>query len=126
VLVATGQSDTRAGLAQPAETHAEPSPRPPPAPDPPATTEPVSRRPAVRPQALSVLITASRGDCWVSAHRGSEQGALLAERTLAEGSTLTLRAPRIWLELGAAGNVDVTVNGRARRISSGTTQIVLQ
>lgn len=103
-------------------------PPPPPAPPPPAPP-PVVRAVAGRAVALKrlvlVTITASRGSCWMSAHRGSATGALLAERTLLEGDSVSVRARRIWLELGAAGNVDVSVNGRPRTVSSGTTELVL-
>jgi hypothetical protein len=70
-----------------------------------------------------VQIVASRGDCWVSAHEGSPRGAALVERVLRTGETVTLRARKIWLELGAAGNVDVSVDGKARPIPTGTTNV---
>jgi uncharacterized protein DUF4115 len=66
-----------------------------------------------------VQIVASRGDCWVSAHEGSPRGAALVERVLRTGETVTLRGRKIWLELGAAGNVDVSVDGKARPIPPG-------
>jgi hypothetical protein len=130
VLVATGHfvtSDMQEVPTQPAATKPRAS-RPPPPPEPPASQRHVSRarRPAAgTPHAVSVVISASRGDCWVSAHRGSATGPVLAERVLTAGSTLSLRAPRIWLELGAAGNVDISVDGKPHDVPSGTTQIVL-
>jgi len=93
-------------------------------------SDPAERLPA-RPVARATLPTieieiyASRGDCWVSAHKGSESGAALMERVLRQGETVKLRGRRIWLQLGAAGNVDVTVNGKGRQIPSGTTNVVL-
>jgi hypothetical protein len=112
----------QAAASRPAPRPAPPPPPPPP-PAPPPAPPPVVQRPV--PSALRVTITASRGDCWVSAHRGSATGPVLAEKTLLEGETLSLRARRVWLELGAAGNVDVTVDGRPRTIPSGTTVLVL-
>lgn len=73
-----------------------------------------------------VTIYASRGDCWVAAHKGSASGPVLIERLLSEGETITLRGRQIWLQLGAAGNVDVTVDGKNRQIPSGTTSVVLR
>lgn len=99
------------------------TPEPPPAPPPVVRSAP-SRAVAAKP-ALLVTIKASRGSCWFSAHRRSATGSVLAERTLAEGETASLRGRRIWLELGAAGNVDITVNGRPRPVASGTTELVL-
>lgn len=72
-----------------------------------------------------VSIYASRGDCWVAAHKGSASGPVLIERVLSEGETITLRGRQIWLQLGAAGNVDVTVDGKNRQIPSGTTSVEL-
>jgi hypothetical protein len=72
-----------------------------------------------------VQIVATRGDCWVSAHKGSPAGPALVERVLHTGETVTLHGRRIWLELGAAGNVDVSVDGKARPVPSGTTNVVL-
>jgi RodZ C-terminal domain len=72
-----------------------------------------------------VQIVASRGDCWVSAREGSPRGPALVARVLHTGETVTLRGRKIWLELGAAGNVDVSVDGKARPVPSGTTNVVL-
>ena len=72
-----------------------------------------------------VTIVASRGDCWVSAHEGSPSGPALLARVLHAGERVTLRGRKIWLELGAAGNVDVSVDGKARPVPSGTTNVVL-
>jgi hypothetical protein len=58
-------------------------------------------------------------------HAGSAAGPVLIERVVRSGEQVTLRARRIWLELGAAGNVDITLNGKARAIPSGTTTLVL-
>lgn len=77
------------------------------------------------PKKASVRIAATRGDCWVVAHAGSAAGPVLIERVVRSGEQVTLRARRIWLELGAAGNVDITLNGKARAIPSGTTNLVL-
>jgi hypothetical protein len=88
-------------------------------------TVPVRRRTTTPPAAAHVSIVATRGDCWVVAHSGSQSGPVLLERVVHQGETVTLNAPRVWLELGAAGNVDVSVNGRARPIPVGTTDLVL-
>jgi len=87
-------------------------------------TQPAATRPSA-PPAASVRIAATRGDCWVVGHAGSAAGPVLIERVVRSGEQVTLRARRIWLELGAAGNVDITLNGKARAIPSGTTNLVL-
>ena len=76
------------------------------------------RRRTQRPRTVVITIKASRGDCWVNAHRGSPSGNSSRTRPCSKASTITLRGPRIWLQLGAAGNVDIAVNGRARPVPS--------
>jgi len=94
-------------------------------PPPPQThTQPAATRPSA-PETASVRIAATRGDCWVVAHAGSAAGPVLIERVVRSGEQVTLRARRIWLELGAAGNVDITLNGKARAIPFGTTNLIL-
>ena len=73
----------------------------------------------------TVVVTAARGDCWISARVGSEHGRVLEERLLAQGESVTLRGARVWMSIGAAANVDVTVNGEDRELQSGTVAVVL-
>jgi hypothetical protein len=73
----------------------------------------------------TVIVTAARGDCWISARLGSEKGRVLDERILAQGESVTLRGKRVWLSVGAAANVDISVNGQDREIQSGTVAVVL-
>jgi hypothetical protein len=77
------------------------------------------------PSLATVIVTATRGDCWISARLGSESGRVLEERLLAQGESVTLRGARVWMSIGAAANVDVTVNGKDRKIQSGTVALVL-
>lgn len=72
-----------------------------------------------------VVVTASRGDSWFSARVGSESGRVLDERVLPQGESVRLQGERIWLTVGAAGNVDVTVDGKPRTIAPGTVELVL-
>ena len=88
---------------------------------PPATTTATTPPPAP----TLVVVTASRGDSWFSARVGSEDGRVLDERVLRQGESVRLRGARIWLTVGAAGNVDVTVNGEPRTIAPGTVELVL-
>ena len=72
-----------------------------------------------------VVLAAVRGDCWFSASVGSENGRVLDERVLAQGETVRLRGERIWLSVGAAGNVEVTVDGKPKELAPGTVSVVL-
>ena len=90
-----------------------------------ATTTAATTTTAKAPTATLVVVTASRGDSWFSARLGSETGRVLDERVLAQGESVQLRGERIWLAVGAAGNVDLTVNGKPRDIQPGTVELVL-
>src|SRR3954465_9512957 len=72
-----------------------------------------------------VSIYASRGDCWVAAHKGSASGPVLIERVWGEGGTLPRGGREMGLPLGVAGNVDMTVDGKNRQIPSGTRPVGL-
>ena len=111
-------------------THrADPAPPPPPPPPPPAsTTTPApaaSVARAVPARRTRVVIVAARGSCWVSAHLGSATGPVLLERTLQAGERVELHGRKIALELGASGNVDLTVDGKPRNIPLGTVSLAL-
>jgi hypothetical protein len=69
-----------------------------------------------RPVDRRLVIRATRGDCWVLARRGGAAGAVLYEGTLTRGSVVRFLAPRVWIRLGAPGNVDLH---RARRVVRG-------
>ena len=88
-----------------------------------ATTPAATTARAVKPTV--VVLTAVRGDSWFSARVGSENGRVLDERVLAQGESVQLRGERIWLSVGAAGNVEVTVDGKPRPLAPGTVSVVL-
>jgi len=50
---------------------------------------------------------------------------VLVEQLFAQGESVRLRVVRIWLSIGAAASVDVTVNGKERKLHSGTVSVVL-
>ena len=85
------------------------------------------RRPAgARPgNAVTLVLTARRGDCWVEVKSGSSTGETLYAGTLANGRSLRFNRPSIWLRIGAASNVDIEINGRQSAIPPGTVELVL-
>ena len=93
----------------------------------PVTTAPVSTSTPTpkAPKATVVVLAAVRGDCWFSARVGSESGRVLDERVLAQGESVRLQARKIWLSVGAAANVEVTVDGTPTELSPGTVSVVL-
>jgi cytoskeleton protein RodZ len=98
--------------------------QPPPTTHPPATqpvTNPTTSStqppPPVQPAGVRMTVTAAQGSCWLEARRGSANGALLAERTLAPGQAVHLHGPRLWLRLGDPTSVRLRVNGKALKNS---------
>jgi cytoskeletal protein RodZ len=95
----------------------------------PAQTRPPARRTTsvagkkvARP--TRVVVVAVRGDSWIEARSGDAAGAVLYRGNLQHGRSLRLRARRLWMRLGAASNLDVTLNGRkAGRSLFGTVDV---
>jgi hypothetical protein len=127
------------GPADPAVDDAPPAAARAPEPEPEVEEEPLAAAPPARPeseqptstaaetapQLVTVVVTATRGDCWVAARAGSESGRVLEERVLLQGESVRLRARRVWLSLGASSNVDVLVDQQPREVPAGTVALVL-
>ncbi len=86
--------------------------------------KPVSKRKA-GPTAATLILAATRGDCWVEVRAGSPTGESLYSGTLPTGRTLRFYRPRLWLRLGAASNVDIMVNGRPSAVPPGTVELTV-
>jgi hypothetical protein len=72
----------------------------------------------VHRQALVDLRIVAHGNgSWMEVRRRSATGPVLYRQTLAPGKRLHLRAPRLWVRFGAAGNLSITDNGRPVELS---------
>jgi mRNA-degrading endonuclease toxin of MazEF toxin-antitoxin module len=96
------------GKARPARTRHEPARHARPAV---AAVPTVHRSARLAPTAI--VVTGSRGDSWVEARAGSSTGKSLFAGVVAQGQTIHVTAPVVWITFGAAGNLDLRVNGRA-------------
>jgi cytoskeleton protein RodZ len=68
-----------------------------------------------------LVLTAARGDCWMQVRAGGVNGKLLFEGTVEQGQTQRfVKYKRLWLELGAPGNMNAKLNGR--RVQGWPTQ----
>ena len=84
-----------------------------------------ARRPQPRPVKARLVVTATRGDCWVEVRIGSASGKALYAQTLAAGKRAIFVHRRLWVSLGAPSNVDVTVNGKRQPLpASGSPQLI--
>jgi cytoskeletal protein RodZ len=96
------------------QTHPIVSPRPPTA----TTTAPAppAKPDRAKTAALArLLVTAARGDCWLSVRAGSKDGPVLYEGMLRESDSLRFARRRLWVRMGAPWNLEARLNGRALR-----------
>jgi hypothetical protein len=88
---------------------------------PPATT--TGREP--QPGDARLVVRATRGDSLLSVHADSEEGESLYDGVLSQGRSVSLFGPRLWIRLGAAENVDLTLDGRpVERLPAGSIDLV--
>jgi hypothetical protein len=116
--------------ARPAAPPTRPvAPPPPPKQEPKPSPQPTPREPppVVSPKQASpaFVLSATRGDSWLSIRAGSSTGRVLYEGLLTQGRTLRYRAPKLWVRFGAAANVDVRVGQRKTQLPSGTADVLL-
>jgi cytoskeleton protein RodZ len=77
---------------------------------------PPARQPARR---IRLVLTAARGDCWMSVRANSATGQLLYQGSLEQGQAQRfVKWRRVWIELGAPANLRVRLNGKAVRFPS--------
>jgi hypothetical protein len=65
---------------------------------------------SVKPARL--VLSATRGSCWLSVRLGSRTGPSLYKGVLQKGGTLRFSKARLWIRFGAAGNLDGALNGK--------------
>ena len=114
LVVPAWRNYARSASTQPASTKVQTQVQVP-APATIATTAPVGSQPAYpvqRPQIARLALVAAKGDCWVEAHAGSSNGKTLFIGTLVRGKTVTLAGSKLWIRLGASGNVAGRLNGK--------------
>jgi cytoskeleton protein RodZ len=68
-------------------------------------------KPPTRRHLGRLVIEAQRGDSWLTVRVSSIHGRVLYTGNLAKGRTLRLAGKRLWVRVGAATNVDLSVNG---------------
>jgi cytoskeleton protein RodZ len=83
----------------------------------PTTTGTGAVVPAPQPaRRARLVLTAARGDCWMSVRANSASGPLLYQGSLEQGQTQRfVKWRRVWIELGAPANLRVRLNGKAVR-----------
>jgi hypothetical protein len=75
---------------------------------------------------MRLVLTAARGDCWLSVRKGSRDGRLLYEGMLLGGESLRFASKRLWVRMGAPWNLKASLNGRAvRGLPADTANVVI-
>ena len=64
-----------------------------------------------RSRIARIVVAAARGDSWLVVRAGSSHGRILFAGVLSEGRTVRFRSAKLWVRLGAATNLDLSVNG---------------
>ena len=75
--------------------------------------------------AVSIVVTAAHGNCWLLIRRGSHQGQLLFEGTLQQGRALALRSTSLWARIGAPWNLTLTLNGKPQQLPTRTGNVLI-
>jgi len=68
-----------------------------------------------RPAVAKLTVTAARGDCWVAVRAGAPNGELLFAGTIFRGETERFSGRKLWVEMGAGENLNMSVNGKRIR-----------
>jgi cytoskeleton protein RodZ len=78
------------------------------------TITPTSKAPkrVATPTTGRLVLTATRGDCWLSVRSGSGDGRVLYEGMVSAGEQVRVAGPRLWVRIGAPWNLEATLNGR--------------
>jgi Domain of unknown function (DUF4115) len=109
VALTRGGGDDNSAVAPPAPAVATPPPTPLT-----TTAETTPQPPVTTPTTGTavLVVRATRGPSVVSIRIESEEGASLHEGVVALGETIRVSGDTLWIRLGAASNVDLTLNDR--------------
>jgi hypothetical protein len=73
-----------------------------------------------------LVLTAARGDCWLSVRAGALDGRVLYEGILTRGRSIRVKDARLSVQFGAAANVDLSLNGKKlAALPTGTADVVV-
>ncbi len=65
-----------------------------------------------RQTAMRLVLTATRGDCWLLVRVRSAEGAILYEGTLHPGASLRFKTAPLWIRAGAPWNLSARLGGK--------------
>ena len=88
----------------------------------PTTTATTTRAAAETP---TLRLVAARGECYLLVRRDSAAGELLYEAILPAGNSVGFAGTRLWLRIGAAANLDATLDGEPLALPAGTVDVLV-
>jgi hypothetical protein len=90
-----------------------------------------AQKPAVAPKtsaatnAVRLIVTAKRGNCWLEVHSGSATGRILFQGTLERGQRKLFTGRKLWITLDRPENLGAILNGRTRVLTGGGVKTLI-
>jgi cytoskeletal protein RodZ len=86
---------------------------------------PVAVKPHVTTNAVRLIVTAKRGNCWLEVHSGSATGRILFQGTLERGQRKLFSGHQLWITLDRPENLGTVLNGRSRILPGGGVKTLI-
>jgi hypothetical protein len=90
-----------------------------------AQTPAVSPKPQVTTNAVRLIVTAKRGNCWLEVHSGSATGRILFQGTLERTQRKLFTGRKLWITLDRPENLSTILNGRTRLLPGGGVKTLI-
>ena len=76
-------------------------------------------------QAVRLIMTAKRGNCWLEVHSGSATGRIIFQGTLERGQRKLFSGHQLWITLDRPENVGAVLNSRSRVLPGGGVKTLI-
>jgi helix-turn-helix protein len=82
-------------------------------------------KPPMTTNAVRLIVTAKRGNCWLEVHSGSATGRILFQGTLERGQRKLFAGRKLWITLDRPENLSTILNGRTRVLPGGGVKTLI-
>lgn len=86
---------------------------------------PVAVKPQATTNAVRLIVTAKRGNCWLEVHSGSATGRIIFQGTLERGQRKLFSGRKLWITLDRPENLGTVLNGRSRILPGGGVKTLI-
>jgi hypothetical protein len=90
-----------------------------------APQKPVVAKPPVTTNAVRLIVTAKRGNCWLEVHSGSATGRILFQGTLERTQKKLFSGRKLWITLDRPENLSTILNGHTRLLPGGGVKTLI-